>query len=381
MNYIIVIAVLLFHFTSWSWSPETISLWNNTNYSHGQIIIGPSFGTFWGGMRRGFHWREHKGSLVEVRPPGFIKNIPIYLQHNKKKRNLIIFYPGVFGRPDGVISPQVIDELEKSDVHVAVIPNLLAATYLIGRPKMKGDPIELEKENQRKLISEVLNKIGKKNIHKIHVIAESLGCLQALSAMRPTSNSVPIESLTLLWPALFMKNAIDRFDHLIAESVFKKDTCSYWWKWPQIFVETKLYALPTGMNQQDKDCLGFLVIGYGFVKSIKENAEEYFSEKKLPFSSLPESFGEFISMVTPEMSPFIHQNDPRLSVEVLLGYFRGFEKKIRIASSINDFLNRPHEWESLKKRHPKLISQIYLFSWGGHSGPIGMEGFFDNIYK
>lgn len=379
MKLFLFFAFLFFASSGFSWSEKVISFWDQTNLTHSTYINSSTFGTFWGGVRRGLHWRTHKGNMIDVDPEGFFKSIPIYLQFNQRKRDLFIFYPGVFGKPDGVISPTVIDDLEKKDAHVVAIPNLLAAPYVIGRPDSGKDPFAAEEENQRKIILEVIKKIGIKNIRKIHVIGESLGSLQALSAFSP-KNNIKMDSLTLLWPALNMKKAVDRFDLLINKSISLQNNCSYWWRWPKVLLETKLESVPSGLNQEDKNCLGYWVIASGFVKSIKDNAEAILSKKNMDTKSLPSTFRGFIDLITPEIIPFFNNNDSRLTIESRLDDYRGLEDKIRIVSSSDDFLNTSDEWDSLRKRHPKLSSQIYLFSWGGHSGPLGLDGFFDPLY-
>jgi hypothetical protein len=364
---------------SHAWSPKLIEAWDKSGRTY-QAQMEAKFATFWAGVRRGVHWDQNKGKMKDLLPEGFQQSIPVYIQSSQEQRDLIVFYPGVFGRPNGRISPHVIDGLEKSDVHVAVIPNLLSPTYLIAKPTPKGDPLEFEKINQQNIFKEVIKTINIGRIREIHVIAESLGSLQALTTFAPPFlNDYPIASLTFLWPPLYLDRAVQRFDTIISQSLPKQAQCSYWWKWPTVLWQTKISTIPSGLNAEDKNCLGSWVIGGGFVGAIRDTAEEVIDAKSLALPKIPETFTSFIDSITPEMGPHMRKMDPRLSVNYQLNSYIGHESKMRFVSSIDDFLNEPAEWDTLKTFHPKIQSQIYLFSWGGHSGPVGMDGFIESI--
>lgn len=341
-------------------------------------MLNPSFATFWGGFRRGVRITQNKGEMVDFKLHGFKKELPVYLKHNNQKKDLVIFFPGVFGKPNGRISPHVIEEIETRDVHVAVLPNLLAPTYLSAKPTTLGDPISQESDNQRKVVNEILKRIDFKYIKKVHIVAESLGCLQALSALNNPGTQSKITSLTLLWPPLFLNRSIKRFDDLIARSLSMQEACSFWWKWPQIIYRTNGQELPNGINDEDKKCFGAWVIGSGFVGSIKETAKDV---AKFSNDQLPNTFTGFIAKVIPEIMGALNVGDERLSTEFLLRPYLNTPIKIRLASSSDDFLNDPVEWKKFKEQRPELNSKIYLFSWGGHSGPIGMENFMAKVVE
>ena len=353
---------------SFAWSPETKINWDKTS-SYQQAMMTPAFATFWGGFRRGIGITFNKGSMYDFKLPGFRKEVPIYLQFEKQKKDLVIFYPGVFGKPDCLLSPQVINEIEKSDVHVASIPNLLSPTYLVAKPKSSGDAVKNEWAYQKAMLDQVYNKIGKENIDRVHVMAESLGSFQALTAEK-------VYSLTLLWPPLFLNKAVTRFDDLILQSQPHLKACSFWAKLPQIVYATKYQILPGALTIQDKKCLGYWVIGSSFVDAIKETASE---TKEFSDANIPLTFTDFVSKVTPEIVETLKKQDERLSVEFLLRSFQSSGTKVRIISSTDDFLNVPGEWEHLILNRPDLKENIYLFSWGGHSGPVGMDRFIQTL--
>ena len=142
-----------------AWQPEVLNSWEQTTSTHKSLMNTPLFATFWGGLRRGVHWSRPKGKMISILPFGFSDSVSVYVQSNENKRDLVVFYPGVFGLPDHGIAPYVIDELEKKDLHVVVIPNFLSASYLMSRPPGNGNPLDEEKMNQYLLFSEVLKKI------------------------------------------------------------------------------------------------------------------------------------------------------------------------------------------------------------------------------
>lgn len=369
-----IFILLLFGQVSFAWSPETISAWDKASISYRPSMITPAFATFWGGFRRGVDFTTNKGSMLLFNLPGFRKEIPVYVQSNHEKRDLVIFYPGVFGKPDGFISPQVIYEIEKNNVHVASIPNLLSPTYLAGRPSSSGDALKSEFANQKIILEQVYKQIGKDNIDRVHVIAESLGSFQALTVHSAAIDK--ISSLTLLWPPLFLNKAVTRFDDLIKQSQPLLKACSFWWKLPKIVYATKYQGLPEAIDSQDKKCLGYWVIGSSFVDAIKETAVEVLDFKE---TEVPLTFTEFVAKVTPEIVETMKRQDERLSIEFLLKSFQSSKTKVRIVSSSDDFLNLPEEWEKLKLNRPDLSESIYLFSWGGHSGPVGMDRFIQTL--
>ena len=53
--------------------------------------------------------------------------------------------------------------------------------------------------------------------------------------------------------------------------------------------------------------------------------------------------------------------------------------KIYFISSKNDFLNDPSEWSGVNVNYPDLSKRLFLFNWGGHSGPVGLDGLLESI--
>lgn len=368
----IIIFLLLISSSAEAWSPKVKENWDQLSKSHKQDLHESTFATFWGGLRRALHWKSHKGSLIDLYVPGFRKLLPIYLSQQKTKSDLYLFYPGVFGKPDGKITPLMIDTLEKMNAHVLVVPDIVADTYLISRPASPGDNLKRERKNQNDILKYALEKIGMDNIAKIHLVAESLGCFQAANL------DYAFDSMTLLWPPLYLDRSIKRFDYLINKKLPDVEKCSYWWKWPKVAYEVKWSELPHALKSQDRDCLGAWVIAEGFVSSIKNTSRIYLEEHD---KNVPDihTFTEFVKTVLPDFSESIESNDKELSLIHLLHKVQTPKSKIRMTSSIDDFLNDPQEWDELMKSHPELKSGFFLHDWGGHCGPIGVDGFMESV--
>jgi hypothetical protein len=370
---------ILFYFSqaqAASWTQSQIRQWDKTSQVQAQIVQDFSFGTFWGGLRRVFHWPKHKGNLHLLKPAHFVREVPVYIHSTKQNKDLYVFIPGVFGKPDGRISPKVIDALEEKDAHVAVIPNSIAPTYLMARPDLKKFSIQDESLYQTLLFEEILKTIDQKYIKNIHVIAESLGSFQVLLIKKR------FHSLTLLWPPLYLDRAINRFDQLINErNAWSDKNCTLWWRWPNVLYETLLKPLPDGLTPLEKKCFGSWMIGHGFVSSIKETSESVMNELKFPQTHQVDRFRGFIKTFFPHMDLSMDKNDKTFAMVDILNHFMTPLEDIRMISSEDDFLNSPSEWEELKRNHPKLKEGIYLFKWGGHSGPTGLDHFLPSLLE
>lgn len=339
-------------------------------------VTGAAFGTLWGGVHRAIDWPSTKGEMIDFSIKGLTDKLEIYVFKNDQPSDLIIYYPGVFGRAEGKISKHAIKALETKNAHVVFLPNLLAADYLKVRPKASGHAVEVEKRIQRAMFFEVLNYIGSKNIKKLHLIAESLGSLQLLFTFTPEDFiQQRVESVTFLWPPLKIHEAVARFDNLIHQSLVIEKTCTYWWKWPKYLWEIRFKDFPDGLSDEDKKCLGAWGITSGFVKMINNTSKEIFDHHDKDHDELPATFYDFMKIVTPEIFQVINSDQDKLELISLLQPFRSQFSKIKIYSSENDFLNTLKDWDELNKSYPEFSRNIYLFKWGGHSGPIGKPGF------
>jgi hypothetical protein len=347
--------------------------WEKNGSLYKKEFSDPSFSTLWGGLRRALHWPKHKGRMTHLLPKGFKEKIPVYIYATESKNDLYIFYLGVFGKPDGKTGPHAIDSLEKLGGHVIVIPNILADTYINARPDSGLQDLEQERDFQTNLFDEVVNQVGKEKISKIHVLAESLGTFQALQVKRK------FDSLKILAPPLYLDRSIKRFDDLILRQSKVLQNCTIWWKWPYMAYKIKSGPLPVELSNEDKSCFGSWVIADGFVMSIKKTADKIKIKKS--GDKIPENFTQFVEIILPGFASPLKNKDERLSLNYLLKRIETPIEKIEIISAKDDFLNELSEWDELKKNYPSLRKNIYLFSWGGHSGPFALDGFLTDLYK
>jgi hypothetical protein len=221
------------------------------------------------------------------------------------------------------------------------------------------------------LYDEVIKHIGRENILRIHVIAESLGTFQSLQVDRS------FDSLTLLSTPLYLDRSLNRFDELIRKQTPVLKNCTLWWKWPYFAWKMKTEDLPTSISESDKTCLGAWMIAESFVGAIKRTSEKVRLKSEL--SEIPKTFKEFVEKVLPEIAPLVEGRDLRLSVPYLLKKIPTKKERIYFISTKDDFLNDLSEWEDVRKAFPETQERIYLFSWGGHSGPIAMDGFLEKF--
>jgi hypothetical protein len=367
--------ILFFAFNIHAWSPAFTNRWSKTNSLYPQKIAGAEFATFWGGLRRAIYLSHHKGKVVDLKPRDFKSEIPVYLSFSKQKKDLVLFYPGVFGLADGAVTPVNIDVIEKKNLHLAVIPNITSSPYQLAIKKSSLDPFLQEASNQQNIFEKIIESVGRENIAKIHIIGESLGCFQVMTAVTENSfKSHEISSITLMWPPLYLDLAIKRFDQLISKSLFNLDRCSLWWKWPSIVWETKFNNLPD-LSFENKACLGSLVVGEVFVRAIKKNAQEILKRDH----SIPSNFSDFTSIIMPEIGKLLTKKDERLSLFYQLKKNPSLHSKLFFISSKDDFLNVKSEWELMLLSFPHLVQNTFLFDWGGHSGPVGLDGLFESI--
>lgn len=367
--------ILLFAFNIHAWSPAFTQKWSKTNSLYSQKMAGAEFATFWGGLRRAIYWSHHKGKIIHLKPKNFELEIPIYLSFSNQKKDLVFFYPGVFGLADGEVTPVIIDVIEKKNLHLAVIPNITSSQYQLAIQKNALDPFQQEGINQLNIFEKIIESVGRENIAKIHIIGESLGSFQVMTAVTENSfKSHEISSITLMWPPLILDQAIKRFDQLISKSLSHLDRCSFWWKWPSIIWETKFNQLPD-LSYENKTCLGSLIIGGVFVRAIKKNAQEILKRDQ----SIPSNFSDFTSVIMPETGKLLSKKDERLSLFYQLKKIPSFHSKLFFISSRDDFLNDKSDWELMLLSFPHLEQNIFLFDWGGHSGPVGLEGLFESI--
>ncbi|MFZ4713979.1 MAG: hypothetical protein ACOYL6_09720 [Bacteriovoracaceae bacterium] len=335
------------------------------------------FYTFWGGLKRIARTYWNKGEMVYLKEDNVLNRpLPIYISKSKTKRPVIILFVGVFGRPDGIIVPGMIADLEKNDVHLLVIPSFISETYIMARVATANKNIwEEEASNQIALVRAGLNLIGQENISSLHVVAESLGVWQAIMLLEGDWN---FESFSLLSPPLHLSNAVDRFDQLIKKNKVIYDDCSYWWRWPILLKRYYSEKLPSLAQEEDVRCYGAWGI-QSFLKGIEKVGEIVYKDQKLE-KKKADSFRTFVELVTPEFLPFFTVHNDKLDLYYWKKQMLLKSKKLQMISALDDFLNDKEEWD-LWKQDPDFKDKIKLYPYGGHSGELGEDLFWQDLSK
>lgn len=337
----------------------------------------PEFSTFWGGMNRAARWTHNKGKIKKLKVLEFNSEnkVPVYIYEHAEKKPLIIFYTGVFGEPDSRISKHIIDELEQKNNHLLLMPNLVSASFLSARPIDTINPWAKELLNQKQLLQTALKEIPKEKISKIILVAESLGSWQAV--MIAIQNIIPIEKLIFIWPPLDLHFAIDSFDRVLNTSKPIYETCTYWYKWPKVYLDYKTQTLPNTIDSEDEKCLGAFVMSGGFVKAIKKVSQKTFEKRKQKYQNPPDTFGNFIKQIMPEYEIMLHDKSNKLTMIYWLETFKKSKIDLFFYSSKDDFLNELTFWDGVKE---KIGSEkVFLYDWGGHSGVAGTKEFWEKL--
>jgi RNA polymerase sigma-54 factor len=79
-------------------------------------MVKPSteFLTFWGGLNRYMKPYWHEGNMTELKDENVLTEpLPVFVTKKEGKAPLVILFVGVFGKPDQMIVPGMIHEIEK----------------------------------------------------------------------------------------------------------------------------------------------------------------------------------------------------------------------------------------------------------------------------
>jgi hypothetical protein len=342
-------------------------------------MVKPSteFLTFWGGLNRYMKPYWHEGKMTLLKSDSVLsESLPVYMTKKEGKAPLVILFPGVFGKPDGMIVPGMIHEIEKLKTHVIVFPSLISESYLgIRKNKSSTDIWSEEAQNQISLVKAAIELIGEDKIESISLIAESLGSWQAIMLLE---GDFKFSSFVLLAPPLHLNHAVDRFDDLLVKNSKIFNECSYWWKWPFIIGKFYQEKMPNLVEAQDNECLGAYGI-HSFEKSIAKVSKKIFEKKELKKDE-PKTFRGFVEAVMPEFLPVFDPNNEKLSILAWREKILQRSTSFKIVSAEDDFLNSKEEWaQFLKEKSPQ--QEVIIYPYGGHSGLIGEDDFWQKLLK
>jgi hypothetical protein len=337
-----------------------------------QLMANPQdwgVGTLMGALNRSYSFPRGKGGVYDIPSTQTMTGImPIYFSKKNHPADLIIILPGVFGSAESRINTTNLEVVEKFDVHVLSVPNFFAEKYIKQKPLYSKDPVALDLKIINESIDWAIKKIGRQNINKIHLFAESLGSFMAsglYAVDSQTSKPLINGEILLMWPPLDIKVAVNNFDHIIDFYRAYASECSFW-NLVQISLKDRWHK---DLSKHEILCARSFMLIKGFVSTISRVSKEFnplFSDQRNHLK-----FESFIDAYSPAMNEMLIRHDMRLSLAYWLdqGQKRN-PRPVTIFSGRTDFLNwglSMDEW--LKGRPGEYVYEN--FSWGGHSGPIG----------
>jgi len=344
-----------------------------------KTLTSPAIATLWGGYRRFKIFNNNQGSLIRLNTPLFkTGGIEIYLRKTTS-RDLVVFMPGIFGSIQKGLTPQMIDQIEQTNVNLLVLPNMLSQEHIQSMPDYNHDPIMTEVKIHEAALDLTLQKLGYQNL-KIHVIAESLGTIIGSAwASYDLKNKKRLSSLMLLWPPLDLYLAMKNFDHIVNEHRKNLEDCSMIKKAWLLFTEMALKDYPSALSNKDSYCLGSIVLLDGFMQKSKKSWLAYAQASGINGTS-PNSFEGFFRTYRSEIWNLIEKKDEETKLETWIKKLKNTENfSLTILTGRDDFLNTGVDLEKFKTNTKLTDSQLVIFPWGGHSGPIGMDHFYKII--
>lgn len=364
--------LIYYSVSAFGFSPKTINLFESStkDYSH---LKNPGLVTFWGGIRRTLMNESTKGNLLKYKNQKYIEAEFTYYQYQTaKNKTLTVFFPGVFGEVDGLITPGMINLLEGFSTDVLVIPNFLALNYIESKPKYKKF-----NENLDLIIAlDILNKVLKeKDYQKLNITAESLGTMVAAGVIKDIEFSNKIDGL-LMWPPLEIKTAIDNFDNGIENTLTTYNECGVIFNSLKIIKYFIWDEIPKGMDLEFISCMNSYMYHFAFVKPIQKNFKKYAQISHKSFKELPKNFHSFFKSYNPSYYDQIIKKPNSFKLSYWLKERELKNTRIQVITSSNDFLNRGLDWNLFLKEAKITEKNLYIFKWGSHSGPLGI-----NIWK
>ena len=344
-----------------------------------KTLSSPAIATLWGGYRRFKIFNNNQGRLIKLNTPLFkTGEIEVYLRKTTS-RELVVFMPGIFGSIQKGLTPQMIDQIEQTNVNLLVLPNMLSQEHIQAQPEYNHDPIMTEVKIHEAALDLSLQQLGYQNI-KVHVIAESLGSIIGSAwASYDLDNKKRLSSLMLLWPPLDLYLAMKNFDHIVDEHRKNLEDCNFIKRAWLLLTEMALKDYPAALSNKDSYCLGSVVLLDGFVEKSKKSWLSYTKASGIK-GATPKSFEDFFRNYRSEIWNLIEKKDEVTRLETWIKKIKKTEDfPLTILTGRNDFLNSGVDLEKFKINSNLNDSQLVIFPWGGHSGPIGMDKFYKII--
>ena len=409
------------------WKTESREIWQNQSSIYKNNLSNPVAATFWGGMRRLNSIPFNKGRIYPMAHRLLNNNtLPIYISEQDIKSDLVIFMPGIYGQADKSLSERMIRKLEEMGFHVLLSPNILAANYIRLLPiyDARFETISTRTKSSNKISKAVSNDTNYSPIDteialhnaaldlalqkldgkykKIHILAESLGTTTAAAwYAKDLVQQKRIDDVTLIWPPLDLFYAMKNFDQQI--EAYRDYECSKFKYLGKIIYAMFFSSTPAAYSKEEQNCFGRFVLVDGFVDKTQEvfaeyayainNKLKYKTESSMgglvninpnyPISTIdpkfkPKNFEDFFKNYRPEIYQMIKDQSEDLKLQKWVKQIlqQNSKANIKILSSKDDFLNKNLDWQDFLKQSGLSADHLLLLDWGGHSGPVGTDEFF-----
>ena len=373
----VFIIIFIFSCHSWAqWKLEHRELWLNSQSKYSEQFHSAAATTFWGAYHRLLDWPFAKGQMHELSHP-LITNgkLPVYISKRDAKAKLIVFFPGIFGQANRHMTGRLVRRLEDMNFHVMVLPNVLASQYIRLLPDYSKGVFSTEVELMNFALEFAKKQIGQK-ISEVHVMAESLGTITASAWYGQNAELV---SLTLLWPPLNLYQAMKNFDQIIQEH--QNYSCSNLWTMAKVIYRFSIVPQNQALDPEFEKCVGQMALVQGFQEQTQKVFLEY--SKVVPEKNKiqPKGFEDFILNYQKPLADLIVNQSEQLKLNYWLQKKQLKRKKIdiKILSSQNDFLNQNQSWDVFLKKTELPQESLILLNWGGHSGPVATEEFWQTL--
>jgi hypothetical protein len=331
------------------------------------------FITFWGGTRRWMKPSSLNGKVLNF-PTKHTKTkiIPVYQNIHSKKAPLFIFFPGIYGSHKGRVSQSTVHEMEMTDAHTLVIPNLFHEDYILQKPLYQSHFLKTDIN----IASDIILKTIRENSDKIsgiYIVGESLGSFVAVVVSSSLIKSFEFKRLykkSLLLSALLdLPLAVDNIDKRIKENSHYWKNCYRILLFPQYVYQFIYLDRPSRYSTHFKKCMNAQMFNGIFLKKAND-ALEYLNPELNKVKTMMSFFKSF----NHTLYGMIKARDSKLKISTWLKEHPQKET-FYIISSRDDFVNAGISWEEFKRDVAITHENLMILDWGAHSTLLSFQGF------
>lgn len=372
--------------TSAEWSDEALALarsYSEEPFAAAELMDDPWIATAWGALkaRRFFKF----GGVSEARVPSkyFEKGyLRVVFRPYPGPAPLIVFAPGIFNNLKDPTCQRAVKTFARRGYHVVVVPNSWGVDYASHRPRFLPGDFQAEARVLLAVIRNVRDRLGPRQIESINIVGESYGAvLSAVAAALDAESKAPLidGNVTLFSPPVDVRLSLPLMDQLLdANEDTYREHCRKRGMWAVLdVIRAKVME---DIRPRTKECVESLLVFEGFHKWLKALARGLVKHK-LVDPALAERydsralqtirFTTFERDFTPANYERILEGEGSLPYWVSRAERAGFTR-IRILAAMNDFLNKPWQWEELAGLGSR---RLLLLPTGGHLGYIGLPWF------